>query len=1260
MMNPQYPPPGQNNNAPNNPIYPPSSQEYNGVQNANIYSQMPAGPQKQFDQDMAQKMQNMNINGSQGFNIPPTQLPPGQAPPNFGPGQGQRPAPMPIRPPAGGQFPPMTGQRPPSATGQALTAQEGFETQRPPSQPMPPMSQPLGISGQMPPHSKGGFPYQPIPVRPGMPPNQPTAGMVAQPGAAPQPGPGMQGPPQSQSSSIPTGIPQSRAGPIPGQPGLNPQSLGPQSGPGQGAPPHPGQMPRQGLSQPGQSSLGPQHGLPPTSQGLPLQPGMSPQPPQLGPGLQQQTGQRQPPHLGQQGTPTSQPSFPQQPGQIPSHPGQAGFLSQPGPPGLPAQPVQAGQPQPGPPGLPTQGLPSQPSHPGLPPQPSQGLLPQPGLPPQPGFPQQPGFGPQGPYQQMPGMPHMPPPLAQQRQFPNAPAQPGYGAPPGPPTSAAFPGMPPLPPQGHGQQYQGQPSGYPPQYQPPFPAQQPSYPGQQYQPPQKTLDPDQMPSPIEVMLDDQQNRGGVFVTNGKGLVPPLVTTDFIVDDKGNASPRYIRSSMYTVPVTADLLKQTAMPFCLVVSPMAETVGQELEPPLLDFAALTGSPGMGPVRCCRCKAYMCPNMKFVDAGRHFKCAFCKATTEVPMEYTQYVNSMQQYGRVPAEMALGAYEIVATTEYCRNNTLPKPPATVFVLDVSYNAVKSGLVDAFCENILDIIRELPKDEQGKSYTRVGFITYSSTVHFYNIKGSLGQAQMLSVGDVGDMFVPILEGFLERVEDSGSVLASLLEQIPAMFRENKETETVMLPAVQAGLEALKAADTAGQLFVFHTTLPTYNAPGKLVNREDRKLLGTDKEKQILGPQNTAYNELGAVCSAAGVAVQLFACNNAYIDAATVGQLPRLTGGQLYKYTYFTAECDGARLLRDVRRALRRPAAHDAVMRLRTSTGVRPTDFYGHFFMSNTTDVELAVMDADKAVGIEVKHDDKLTAEEGVYVQAALLYTHRSGQRRLRVLNLALSVAHQLADVYRSMELDTCINFLTKQAVWAVREAGGRAARQALGARCARSLAAYRRHCASPSAAGQLVLPESMKLLPLYTCCLLRSDALAGGPDITCDDRSCAMYRALTADVATSVVYTYPRLLPLHKLADSPDAKLTPLRASIDKMNEFGVYLLENGVHMLLWVGSQAPAEFVRDVFGVSSPQQIEPTVCELPVLDTPISRAVRAQIEHARDARRLCMRLLVVHQYDKKEVELRKMLVEDRGVNGAESYTEYLLATHKQVQKMM
>lgn len=41
----------------------------------------------------------------------------------------------------------------------------------------------------------------------------------------------------------------------------------------------------------------------------------------------------------------------------------------------------------------------------------------------------------------------------------------------------------------------------------------------------------------------------------------------------------------------------------------------------------------------------------------------------------------------------------------------------------------------------------------------------------------------------------------------------------------------------LQAADCAGKLFVFHTSLPIAEAPGKLKNREDKKLIGTDKEK---------------------------------------------------------------------------------------------------------------------------------------------------------------------------------------------------------------------------------------------------------------------------------------------------------------------------------------------------------------------------------------------------------------------------------------
>jgi protein transport protein SEC24 len=142
-----------------------------------------------------------------------------------------------------------------------------------------------------------------------------------------------------------------------------------------------------------------------------------------------------------------------------------------------------------------------------------------------------------------------------------------------------------------------------------------------------------------------------------------------------------------------------------------------------------------------------MQFIDGGRRFQCPFCKATSEVPSEYFQHLDHtgmrMDKYQR--PELCLGSYEFVGTKDYCRNNVFPKPPAYIFVLDVSYNNVKSGLVHLLCQNIKSILQNLPRESVGgqKGGARVGFITYSKEVHFYNIKSSLAQPQMMVVGDV-------------------------------------------------------------------------------------------------------------------------------------------------------------------------------------------------------------------------------------------------------------------------------------------------------------------------------------------------------------------------------------------------------------------------------------------------------------------------------------------------------------------------------------
>ncbi|KAM4030239.1 protein transport protein Sec24C isoform 4-T4 [Anomaloglossus baeobatrachus] len=869
--------------------------------------------------------------------------------------------------------------------------------------------------------------------------------------------------------------------------------------------------------------------------------------------------------------------------------------------------------------------------------------------------------------QGPGMPGQPLAGSQLSQSNNIlptqsqPAVPGMIPGQGPPPSMPPPGPGGFPLQHNGSfgPVRGPQPGYPAAYpRAPNYGSQPGPAGPPPPPAQKRLDPDSIPSPIQVIEDDRTNRTSEpFITGLRGQVPPLVTTNFLVKDQGNASPRYIRCTSYNFPASSDMAKQSQVPLAAVIKPLATLPSDEATPCLVDHGET------GPIRCNRCKAYMCPYMQFIEGGRRFQCCFCSCVTEVPPQYFQHLDHTGKrvdcYDR--PELSMGSYEFTATVDYCKNNKFPNPPAFIFMIDVSYNAVKSGLVALICAELKQLIDYLPREgNMEESVIRVGFVTYNKVLHFYNVKSSLAQPQMMVVSDVADMFVPLLDGFLVNVNESRTVITSLLDQIPELFADTRETETVFAPVVQAGLEALKAADCAGKLFVFHTTLPIAEAPGKLKNRDDKKLLNTDKEKTLFQPQTTFYNNLAKDCVAQGCCVDLFLFPNQYLDVATLGVVPYQTGGSVYKYTFFQMETDKERFLNDLRRDAQKDIGFDAVMRVRTSTGIRATDFFGAFYMSNTTDVELAGLDCDKTVTVEFKHDDKLNEDIGALLQCAILYTSCGGQRRLRVHNMALNCCTQLADLYRNCETDTLINYFAKFAFRGVLNYPTKTVRDSLINQCAQILACYRKNCASPSSAGQLILPECMKLLPVYLNCVLKSDVLQPGAEVTIDDRAYVRQLISSMDVADSNVFFYPRLLPFSKVDPASESLPVAIRTSEERLSKGDIYLLENGLNLFIWIGASVQQALIQNIFGVSSFSQIDCSTSSLPVLDNPVSNKMHAIITMFRAQRPRYMKLLIIKQDDKLEMFFKHLLVEDKNLNGGASYVDFLCHMHKEIRQLL
>uniref|UniRef100_A0A8C3CEL3 SC24C protein n=1 Tax=Cairina moschata TaxID=8855 RepID=A0A8C3CEL3_CAIMO len=945
--------------------------------------------------------------------------------------------------------------------------------------------------------------------------------------------------------------------------------------------------------------------------------------------------------------------------------------------GLPlAQPPFSGQP------VSTQRLPTQ--VPGFAPPPSSTGIGPSSYPPTTGAPRPPTM----PGPPLPGQTAAGPPTSQPNHVSSPPPPPSTlsGPHPGPPVSGLHGPPPPTHPPQPGYQMQqngsfGQVRGPQPNYGGAYPG-TPNYGSQPGPPPppkrldpdsipspqlnelppqqkpRHRIDPDAIPSPIQVIEDDRSNRGSEpFVTGVRGQVPPLVTTNFLVKDQGNASPRYIRCTSYNIPCTSDMAKQSQVPLAAVIKPLATLPPDETLPYLVDHGE------SGPVRCNRCKAYMCPFMQFIEGGRRFQCCFCSCVTEVPPHYFQHLDHTGKrvdfYDR--PELSLGSYEFLATVDYCKNNKFPSPPAFIFMIDVSYNAVKSGLVRLICEELKSLLDYLPREgNMEESAIRVGFVTYNKVLHFYNVKSSLAQPQMMVVSDVADMFVPLLDGFLVNVNESRTVIVSLLDQIPEMFADTRETETVFGPVIQAGLEALKAAECAGKLFIFHTSLPIAEAPGKLKNRDDKKLINTDKEKTLFQPQTSFYNNLAKDCVAQGCCVDLFLFPNQYLDVATLGIVTYQTGGSIYKYAYFQLETDQDRFLNDLRRDVQKEVGFDAVMRVRTSTGIRATDFFGAFYMSNTTDVEMAGLDCDKTITVEFKHDDKLSEDSGALLQCALLYTSCAGQRRLRIHNLSLNCCTQLADLYRNCETDTLINYLAKYAYRGVLNSPVKTVRDALINQCAQILACYRKNCASPSSAGQLILPECMKLLPVYLNCVLKSDVLQPGLEVTTDDRAYIRQLVTSMDVAETNVFFYPRLLPLTKADVDSDSLPAAIRNSEERLSKGDIYLLENGLNIFVWVGVNVQQGLIQNLFGVSSFSQISSTLNTLPVLENPFSKKVRSIVDMLQVQRSRYMKLIIVKQEDKLEMLFKHFLVEDKSLTGGASYVDFLCHMHKEIRQLL
>lgn len=670
---------------------------------------------------------------------------------------------------------------------------------------------------------------------------------------------------------------------------------------------------------------------------------------------------------------------------------------------------------------------------------------------------------------------------------------------------------------------------------------------------------------------------------------------------------MRCTVGQLPNSAATALQTRLPVGVICQPMALDTDHVAPLDVINF----GSTGI--VRCKKCRAYVNPYVSWVNNGRQWRCNVCGFVNEVPNSYFCQLDPETGQRRdveQRPELRNGSVELVAPGEYMVRP--PQPPVYVVLLDVSPNAVASGMVDVVAKTILDTLDALP----GTPRTQFALLTFDSTVHFYSLKASLTQPHMVCVADLADLFVPLPDDLLVNLAESREVIATLLETLPSMHSRQTQTQQphhgglALGPALVAAYRVM--GHIGGKLCVFCSGLPSAGE-GALQPRDSARAYGTDQERMLLKPAPEAAGRDGTASEASWyetkavefsrlqIGVELFVTSSSYSDVATLGVLPKITAGQLYHYPGFRAERDGDKLSRELQRAISRPTGFEAVMRVRCTRGLRVSAFRGNFYIRGHDLLALPNCHPESVFALELTHDDQPLSTAVASVQASLLYTSSSGERRIRVHTMVLPVAHSAAEVVASADVDALVNVLAKSAVNVGLKDGLDAARAKLQQKCVEIVSACRSTSASPygarpaygalppttqpGAPGTFKLPESLQLLPLYTMSLLKSSAFRGGSDVNADDRSFVLQKVDNMAPEQTRYYVYPRLLPIHLALtehrpSNQDDLPQPCNLSNDSIASDGIYLLDNSLSLSLWVGANARPDLLDALFQVDETSQ--------------------------------------------------------------------------------
>ncbi|GET89233.1 protein transport protein sec24C, putative [Leishmania tarentolae] len=759
-------------------------------------------------------------------------------------------------------------------------------------------------------------------------------------------------------------------------------------------------------------------------------------------------------------------------------------------------------------------------------------------------------------------------------------------------------------------------------------------------------------------------------------PPYATVDFIGIDNGNANSKFFRPSMLCAPGEERLVKDSHIPFGAILSPLCQPLHKKEVVPVVKHAR-------PPVRCHRCRGYMSCHARLLEMGSKWECPLCEVINDIAGDDLDAVGGVG--GRVNVadhpEMAFGSveFDVDDFPEYALrtedNVVLPSRPLHhLFLIDISRDAAQRFLSD-YAEAIrvsLQRMAELTPE------CKVSFITFASQLHFYDFRHP--DMPQMCVPDVENPFVPLPFTSLCWMEVGKELerLETFLSRLPRMAANVDESDCVLGAAVKAATLVL-AGHHGGRVIMCAGRHPQRGL-GQVVLREQHKLYGTDREKELLRPIEGFWTTTATAAARQQISFDLLMFATGYCELVTLSNVCHVTNGRVFLFSNYDPLVDSTKVSASMQQLLTEEAGYAGILRVRCSTGLRVQRYRGHYLSQTVQDMDLASITGRSTFFVEFTHEDRLSKENYAHFQTALLYTTRSGHRRVRVQSCRLRVASSLTILFRNMDLEAILFGFIQDIMAEAVNKGPQQARQGMTDRLIKAFSCYRQYCASEKSSGEyedvktstrdkrntLLMPPRLKLLPVYLLCLMKSNALTEGTVVHIDHRVASIFDLVAMPAYKLLGYLYPSLYCLDDIESHPmigtldvttGSCILPHHRQLlfDNIARDGTYVLcdEQARIVYMWIGENVPARISNTLFAT-------PDAASVCVAGGPGEECFSERLRNVMYALMLredgMRRLIVVHHGERAEDAFFKELKEEMNTSKM-GYDEYLTHVHRTIQ---